>query len=188
MHEKAETQMPTGLAKRVSHELTEYAAISLYLYICFGAILLYKAAVLQGHGIVYAPYGLAAVKALILAKFMLIGQATKMGERYSHKPLIYPILHKSLAFLALLVVLSVIEEVVAGALHHRSVAESLSGIAGGTWFQIITTSLLLWLILLPYFAFRQIGERLGAGTLRWMLFVDPRDGHRTFARPGGLIP
>ena len=54
----------------------------------------------------------------------------------------------------------------------RSVAESLSEIAGGTWLQILATSLLLWLILLPYFAFRQIGERLGKGSLRWMLFVE----------------
>jgi hypothetical protein len=172
MRERAEIQSHTGWTKQLSHELKEYAVISLYLYICFGAILLYKTAVLQGHGINYAPYGLAAIKALILAKFILIGNETKLGERYRDRPLIYPILHKSLVFLVLVIVLSVIEEVVVGAFHGRSVATSLSDIAGGTWLEIVATALLLWLILLPYVTFRQIGERLGEGRLGRMLFVE----------------
>jgi hypothetical protein len=172
MHERAETQLPARWAKKVGHEVKEYAVISLYLYICFGAILLFKVAVLQARGIDYAPYGFAAIKALILAKFILIGHAAKMGERYREKPLIYPILHKSIAFLVLVIVLSVIEEVVAGVLHGRSVAASLSEIADGTWLEIVATALLLWLILVPYFAFRQIGERLGMGRLSRMLFVE----------------
>jgi chromate transport protein ChrA len=172
MRERAETQLHTGWAKKMGREVREYAVISLYLYICFGAILLYKAAVLQARGLDYAPFGLAAIKALILAKFILIGHATKLGERYREKPLIYSILHKSIVFLVLVIVLSVIEEVVAGALHGRSVAASLSEIAGGTWFEIVATALLLWLILLPYFAFRQISERLGKGRLSRMLFFE----------------
>jgi hypothetical protein len=172
MSERAKDQQHIGWVNRIGREVKEYAAISVYLYICFGAILLYKAAVLRARGIDYAPYGLAVIKALILAKFLLIGQATKMGERYREKPLIYPILHKSLVFLVFLVVLSVIEEVVAGLFHGRSIAESMSRIAGGTWLQIVATALLLGLILLPYVAFRQIGERLGKGRLRRLLFVE----------------
>ena len=109
---KGETQMHTRWAQKIGHELKEYAAISLYLYVCFGAVLLYKASVLQARGIDYAPYGLAAIKALILAKFMLLGHAARLGERYRRKPLIYPVLHSSFVFLALLVALSVVEEAV----------------------------------------------------------------------------
>jgi len=172
MRESAEIPPHVGWARKLGHELKEYAAISLYLYICFAVIVLYKTAVLRAHGVDYAPYGLAAIKALILAKFMLVGEATKMGGRYRNKALIFPIIHKSLVFLVLLVVLSVIEEVVAGAFRGRSVATSLSEFAGGTWLQIIATALLLLLILLPYFAFRQIGEYLGRGSLHRMLFVE----------------
>jgi hypothetical protein len=168
----AKAQPHTGLVHRIGHELKQYAAIALYLYICFGAILLYKASVLHAQGIGYGPYGLAAVKALILGKFMLIGHALKIGERYRHRPLIYPVLYKSLVFLAVLVACSVIEEAVAGAIHGRTVMASLSDIAGGSWSQIAATCLLLWLILLPYFAFRQIGEVLGKGELRRMFFVE----------------
>jgi hypothetical protein len=160
-----------GLIHRIGHELTEYAIIALYLYICFGAILFYKASVLQADGIEYAPYGLAAIKALILGKFMLVGQAFHLGERYKNKPLIYPILYKSLVFLVILVILSIIEEAVAGIIHGRSVTGSISDIAGGTRLQIAATCVLLWLILLPYFALREISAVLGEGTLRRMFFV-----------------
>lgn len=181
----AKAQPHTGLAHKVSHELRQYAAIFLYLFVCFGAILLYKAAVLQARDIAYAPYGLAAIKALILAKFMLIGHAARIGERYKEKPLIYPVLYKSSVFLVLLVALSIIEEAVSGIIHGRTVIASISDIAGGTWFQILATCLLLWLILLPYFAFRQIGELLGEANLRRMFFVDPVYEGRNVPPPGG---
>ena len=163
---------PHGSVKqRVEHELKEFAAIALYLYICFAAILFYKAAVLQAEGIGYAPYGVAAVKALILGKFVLIGHAAHVGERYGHKPLIYPILYQSGVFLAMLVALTVVEEAIVGLIHGRTIAQSIADIAGGTWAQIAATCLLLWLILLPYFGFRQIGTVLGDGQLRRMLFL-----------------
>src|SRR3954466_11755986 len=103
---EVKAQPSTNFAHRVGHELKEYAVVALYLYICFGAILFYKASVLQGRDINYAPYGLAAVKALILAKSMLIGHAAHIGERYGHKPLIYPVLYRSSIFLIFLVALS----------------------------------------------------------------------------------
>ena len=54
----------------------------------------------------FAPWGVAIVKALLLAKFMLIGRALKIGERNNTRPLIWPTLHKAFAFLVLLVVLA----------------------------------------------------------------------------------
>ena len=154
----------------MAHELKEYAGISLYFYVCFGAILLYKESVLEAHDLSYAPYGLAAAKALILGKFMLIGQAIHLGERFRHKPLIHVVLYKSVIFLIVLVALSFVEEIIVGAIHDRTVIQTISEIAGGRWLEIAATCALLWLILLPYFGFRQIGEVLGEGQLRRMLF------------------
>jgi hypothetical protein len=166
---KAEAQPLTG-RHRLAHEIKVYAGISLYLYVCFGTILLYKESVLEAHGLSYAPYGLAAAKALILGKFMLIAQALHIGERYKHKPLIYMVLYKSVIFLIVLVALSFVEEIVVGAIHGRAVIQTISEIAGGRWLEIAMTCALLWLILLPYFAFQQINQVLGRGEFRQMLF------------------
>ena len=170
----------SSIAHKAAHELKQYAVISLYLYVCFGAMLLYKGAVLRAEGVGYAPYGLAAIKALILAKFMLIGHALRIGERHTDRRLIQPILRKSFVFLGLLVVLDLIEEVGVGALHGRSATQVLTGIADGSWLEILATCIIIFLILVPYFAYREVDRILGERRLFRMMFLDRVDssGHR----------
>jgi len=160
------------IVHKVGHELKEYAIVFVYLYVCFGAIILYKAAVLREEGISYAPLGFAAVKALILGKFMLLGNSMRLGQRFTGRPLIYPTLHQSFVFLVFLLVLLAIEETLVGLLHGRTVVESLSDVAGAHLYQILTTTLLMFLILLPYFAFRQLAGVLGEGRLSRLFFVN----------------
>ena len=59
-----------------------------------------KAAILEAQGVVFAPFGFAAVKALICAKFLSIGYVFHLSERYKKEALIWPILHRSFIFLA----------------------------------------------------------------------------------------
>jgi hypothetical protein len=68
------------LRQRAMHEVKELVFISLYLYITRGAVILVKTAVLHTQGIEFAILGVAIVKAVVLAKFMLIGEAMKIGE------------------------------------------------------------------------------------------------------------
>jgi hypothetical protein len=94
------------LGQRAVHELKELAILTAYLYVTLGAVIVMKTAVLHTHGIDAAVWGIAIVKALVLAKFMLIGQAMKIGERYTARPLIWPTLHKAFAFLVLLIIMN----------------------------------------------------------------------------------
>ena len=75
-------------------------ALAAYLYVGLGALLFERTALLHEEGIDYTAWGGAAVKALVLAKFMLLGHALHLGERYRHKPLIWPTLHMALMFLS----------------------------------------------------------------------------------------
>jgi hypothetical protein len=161
----------TSIAHRAVHELREYAVISAYLYVCLGALILLKVAILNGQGISYAPYGLAAVKALVLGKFVLIGRAAAIGDRYRNRRAIYVIAHKALAFLILLLILSVIEEVVVGYIHGHTVATSLSEFLGGSALQVLASSVIMLLILIPYFAYGELEIALGDARLRQILFA-----------------
>jgi hypothetical protein len=68
------------------HELKEFVILAVYLYITIGAVIMMKTAVLHTEGIDFAPWGIAIVKAMLLAKFMLVGRAMKIGEREHHQP------------------------------------------------------------------------------------------------------
>jgi hypothetical protein len=163
----------TPFRERAVGEVREFAIVAAYLYICFTSLAYLKFAILQAHGIAFAPFGFAAVKALICAKFVSLGHALHMGERFKRRALIWPVLHKSMVFLLLLLVLNVCEEIVVGWMHGRSLIDSLSEIGGGTRDQQIATMIIMLLILIPFFMFRVLGEVIGERTMV-RLFFEPR--------------
>jgi len=159
-----------AVVKKTTDEFKEFVVVAIYLYVFFAALIYLKAAILQAHGIAYTHFGLAAAKALICAKFVLIGRAFRLGERYKNLSLIWPTLYKSFVFLVFLLVLNAIEELVVGFIHQRPFAETLAGIGGGTLPQIVATSFVGLLILIPFFAFRALGEVLGERNLVRLFF------------------
>jgi len=76
----AEARSNGSVQQKLSHGLNEFVVLSLYFYTCFAVIVLYKVTVLQVEGIGYAPYGVAAAKALILSKFVFIGHAAHVDS------------------------------------------------------------------------------------------------------------
>ena len=158
--------------ERIIEELRRIAITTSYLFVCLSAVLFYRMAVLQKYGIDFAPFGLAAIKALVLGKFIMLGRMTGIGDRYKDKPLIYPVLHQSVLFLVMLIVLSLAEETIRGWFHGQSLVDVLRDLGG--WVQIAATALLLWLVLVPYLGFIRLAETLGEARLqRIVLGVSP---------------
>jgi hypothetical protein len=167
-----ETTVKATLQQRAMHELKEFAIIAVYLYITLGAVILMKTAVLHAQGIEFTFWGVAAVKAAVLAKFMLIGNAMKIGERDTTSPLIWPTLYKAFAFLGLLIIMTTIEQAVVGLFHHQSIASSLGELVGPRLEETIAGFLIMLLVLIPFFAFRVLSDALGEGRLARMFFVE----------------
>jgi hypothetical protein len=168
---------PQTLASRARHELIAYIAVSGYLMVWFSAVMFYKATILRSVGIEFAPLGIAAVKALILGKFILVLEAVKLGERKEGDILLVQIVKKALLFTVALVILTIIEELIVGHFHGKGAREVLSEIGGGTPAQAVAASLLMFLVLLPYLAFRRIAQE--TGDLPELLFA-----RRSFTRKG----
>jgi len=159
------------VGQKLGHELRQYALIAGYLYVCFGALIFYKMAILHGQGISYTPFGLAAIKALILGKFVLLGSAFKLGDRHERDRFVHVVARKSGLFLLVLLVLSLAEEVIVGLVHGRPLAESVAAVTGGSLLQLLATCVIMLLILIPYFAFQELSVVLGENRLRQILFA-----------------
>jgi hypothetical protein len=164
-----------SLKRRISDELMEFLVTAAYLYVCFTAVTYFRFAVLEAQGIPFAPFGFAAAKAFICAKFMSMGHMVRLGDRYKNRALIWPVLHKTFAFLLLLLVLNAAEEMIVGLLHARPIMASLAEVSGGTYHLLIARSVMAFLILLPFFALRELGDVVGGRTLARLFFV-PRHG------------
>jgi hypothetical protein len=162
-----------SVRQRIVAELKEFTVLAIYLFICLAALINMKAAILQAQGVEFSHYGLAAVKALLCAKFLSLGHVFHLGERFKHHGLLWRTLYRSFVFFLLLLALNAIEEVLVGMLHHRGVADSIRAIAGGTYDQLIAASIVMMLILVPFFAFRSLGEVVGEDNLI-RVFLYPR--------------
>ena len=168
----SERRMKATLRQRATSELKELVVLTCYLYVTLGVVIVMKTAVLHSYGIHSVLWGVAIVKALVLAKFILIGRAMKLGERRTTGPLIWPTLYRTAAFLILLIIMTLLEQIIVGLFHHRSVAQSLSELAGPRLEETIAGILVVLLVLIPYFAFHVLDEVLGEGTLKRMFFVN----------------
>ncbi len=165
----------SSIKHRLMEELRTYIIISFYLWVCFSALVLYKTAVLRAEDIQYLHLGTAAVKALILGKFILIGKAMKVGTKIKPDILLYTIAWKSLATLLLLLVFTILEELTVGLVHGQATAEIITEYLGRGWLQHLAPSVVMLLVLIPMISFEEIDHALGKGTLKRMLFG--RSGH-----------
>jgi hypothetical protein len=152
--------------------LKHFFLITAYLFVVFGALTFFKSAILEGEGVRWVPWGFAIIKAAVSAKFLLIGYALHIGERYRTKPLIWQTLYKSIVFLAFVAVLTVIEEAVVGFIHGKALWQSVAEIGGGTLEQVAATLVIMFLVFIPLFAFGALSEVMGEKALVRTFFVE----------------
>ena len=166
------------LKERAYQELREYVVIALYLWVIFGLFLLYKSVILAENHISFRAKGVALINALVLGKFVLIARALHLGDQFDGAPLIYPTLLKSALFSIVLACCKILEEAAFGFYHGKSFAESIASLGGGTFKGILTLTLLLFVMLIPFFAIGELKRVLGKDKLAQLFF-----GQREVSRP-----
>ena len=154
-------------------QLKEFLLIALYLWVVFGLLVMFKSMVLAEHHIPFAYHGFAIINALALAKVMLTAKDLHLGEQFDDAPLIYPTLLKSALFSVVLACFKILEEAAIGLYHHQSFQQSIADLGGGTLNAILTLTLLLFVVLIPFVGFGELQRVLGAGKLA-KIFFHPR--------------
>jgi hypothetical protein len=155
--------------ERVKEELQKYALISAYLWVCFAALTLFKAAVLETEGVDWTPLGFAVVQALVLGKFVLIGDALKAGHRDTANPLLHRVAWRSLAMLGVLVVFKILEEVIVALVHGKPLATLVEELAARPVWVTLAPVFLMLLILIPMITAAEIHRTVGADRFREFL-------------------
>jgi hypothetical protein len=170
------TTKSEALKRRAYQEFKEYLLIVCYLWMVFGLLVLYKSVILSAEHISYIENGVALINALVLGKFALIARAFHLGEQAKGAPLIYPTLLKSATFSVLLACCKVLEDAAIGFFHGKSFSQSLADLGGGTLKGILTLTMLLFVVLIPFFAFGELKSVLGEGKLA-QIFLHERSSN-----------
>jgi uncharacterized protein (DUF1810 family) len=150
-------------------ETKKLFAIFIYLWVLLSLFSLHKALVLNDESLIFHQ-GFALINALALAKVVLVGEFFHIGDNFKNKPLIYPIMFKSAIFAVILMCFHIIEETLIGVLHGKTLSQSIPIIGGGTMQGILMVGIIMFIVLMPFFAFRELGRAIGTAQLRSLLF------------------
>lgn len=150
-------------------EVTAYWINVLYLTILFGVFTSYKRLILANYDIGYANWGISFIKALVLAKVIMIGSLVHLGRRLENKPLILPTLFQSALFTVWVALFALIESTIRGFLRGKGLAGALDHLLGEGVNEFYSRCLAVFVAFIPFFAFKELGRVFGKGII-WELF------------------
>jgi len=155
--------------EKLVEELRAYAIISAYFFVCFSAIMIYKAVLLRESGIDFFPLSTAAVKALILGKFALIASGLPIRMKSESQAVVFKLAVNTTLLFIVLMTLSILEEFIVGLIHGQSFAAVLTEYQGALLDEKLASALLMLLVLLPAVGVAELSEALGPGEFKKIL-------------------
>jgi hypothetical protein len=159
-----------SLKERAIEELKMFWLIALYLWVFLGSFTVYRRLIIAETGAVYLHYGIALIEALVIAKVILIGKIFGFSRRFEDKPLIVPVLYKSILFGVLVMLFGIVEHLVEGWVHKQGLFGGLRALDTLGAYEIGARGLMLIMAFVPFFAFVEIGRVIGRERLAAMFF------------------
>jgi hypothetical protein len=156
--------------QRLTHELIEYWSNFLYLAVFFGVFTWYRRLILAEVRVSYLDYGVALIEALVLAKVIIIGGLLGIGNRREGKPLAYTTLVKSLLFTLWVILFKIVENTAIGLLEGKGVLGGIAEFHAQGRYEILARCLVIFTALIPFFAFKELGNILGEGKMFALFF------------------
>jgi hypothetical protein len=165
-----------NLKEKAFLEFKRFLGIFLYLWVVFALFSIHETIIRAQHNLDFTSHSLAIINAFVLAKVLLVGEHLHLGAGFKEKPLVYPVLYKSLIFSIFLTGFHVAERMIVGTIGGKTFAGSFSAIGSGRLEAIFSVGALMFVMLIPFFAFRELGRMIGEEKLRALIY-----GRRTKA-------
>jgi hypothetical protein len=154
------------LKEKIVAEGKQFFWIFVYLWVVLGLFSIHKSIVLHERTLIYRQ-GFALINALILAKIMLIAEMFRIGNNLKNKPLIYPVIFKSAVFSVILVACSILEESLTELWRGKTISIA---IGGGSLKGVLVIGIIVFVVLMPFFALKELGRSVGDGKLYELFF------------------
>lgn len=159
-----------GWKQKIVHEAIEYWINFIYLAVLFSTFTWYRRLVLAAYQISYLHYGVSLIKALVLAKVIMMGDIMSLGRGLEDKPLIFPTLYKTVIFSVWVMLFSLFEHTVDGVVHAKGLTGGFGELIGKGRYELLAECLVMFFAFIPFFAFKEMGQVLGEGKIRGLFF------------------
>lgn len=169
--------MQASLKERAIEQLKIYLLITLYLWILLGSFTIYRRLIISEAGGSYLHYGISLIEALIIAKVILVGRMFGFSRRFDDRPLIVPVVYKTLLFGLLVIAFGFIEHLVRGWLHGEGWSGAQTALAALGTNELRARVLMMMIAFVPFFAFGEIVRVIGPREMS-ALYFSKRDALR----------
>jgi hypothetical protein len=165
-------ERPAGSLKdKVQREFVEYAINVVYLTLVFAAFTEYRRLVLAAQGIEYGNYWFALIEAVVLGKVIMIGGVFHLGRGLEDKPLVYPALYKTVAFVVFVLLFKVLEHAIRALWNGAGLADALGEyFAAKGMHEVIANSLIVVVAFFPFFAMKELSRVYGGARMFALFF------------------
>jgi hypothetical protein len=142
-----------------------------YLWLLLSVFTLHNSLVLSDWELT-AHIGAATLKALVFAKFILIGEHLRLGARAERLPLVWLVPIKAALFSVLLIGLNLLEEELVAAIWPHA-ERGGDGLDLSTVSAIVSVSVMAFIALVPFFGIRELGNAIGEDKMRELFLRRP---------------
>lgn len=139
-----------SLRGRLESEMRSVFHLTLYFGVWFSAINLLLHETQGQAGLPLEAWGFAWIKAALCAKFLLVGQLLMPMPDVTKDRVWSTILPRSLGYLLVVIILSVLEEGVRGLLHGHSFVQTAAAYVDTNPLRFLALAWIYWMILVPY--------------------------------------
>ena len=141
----------------------------IYIWVLLSVFTLHREIILANYHINYSQkFGFAFVNAVILAKFMWLGEILHAGKKAAGKALLYSTLWNAALFAVILTLCHLLEEALVKVWHGNSFAAGFSEALADPR-DIFGTALLMFVVLVPFFLAKGLIEILGKDEIKRLL-------------------
>jgi len=164
--------MKDSIKSKLRHEFKEYIQNFIFLAIFFSVFAIYRRLLLAHYGIYLYDYGISIIKALILAKVVMIGDILHIGRSLKEKPLIYISLFKALAFTIFVAIFDMAESLIRGLIETKTMFGALEELIKHFDGVLIGGLLVVYFAFVPFFGLKELGKVVGKDKLQKLFFKD----------------
>jgi len=156
--------------QKLFHEFTEYWINVVYLALFFSAVILYRRLLLAEHGIIVEDYFAGVIKALVIAKVIMIGAFIRISRKFEDRPLIIPTIYKAIIFTFWVMLFDIMEIYIRALIKTMDFSDAFNELTHHINLVWLGAAVVICVSFLPFFAMKELARVMGSGKFRKMFF------------------
>lgn len=157
--------------QKLYHEFTEFWINAVYLTLFFCVFAIARRLTLAHYGIIVEDYFIGLIKALVIAKVIMIGAFLKISKKFENRPLIIPVFYKTILFVLWVILFDVVEGFIRGFIETKNITATFEYLTNHHFTKMWLGGLLfVSLSFLPFFALKELARVIGQEKFRSLFF------------------